>query len=85
MATLVYALCALATLGCAALLLRGYRRSGSGLLLWSGLCFLCLTLNNVLVAVDLLVFPEVDLYLVRNFTALAGVGLLLYGLIWEAR
>ena len=39
MATLVYALCALTSLACAVLLLRGYASSRVRLLLWSGLCF----------------------------------------------
>ena len=38
------------------LLFRGYARSGLRLLLWSALCFVCLTLNNVLLFVDLPVF-----------------------------
>jgi hypothetical protein len=80
---LVYSLCAATALACTLLLLRGYRTSGARLLLWSGLCFAFLTLNNVLTAVDLVVFPTVDLFIFRNLTALAGLVLLLYGLIWE--
>jgi hypothetical protein len=85
MATVVYLLCALAALTCSVLLLRAYRRVGARLLLWSGICFGCLTVNNVLVAVDLVIFPDMDLFLLRNASALVGVGALLYGLIWEAR
>ena len=48
---------ALTALACTALLLRGYAASRVRLLLWSGLCFGFLTLNNVLVAVDL-VHPD---------------------------
>ena len=85
MAPLVYALCALAALGCAVLLGRAYQRSGVALLLWSALCFLCLTLNNSLVVVDLIVLPEVNLFVMRQMTALVGMFLLLYGLIWDSR
>ena len=85
MGALVYGLCATAALGCAALLLRGYRRTRLRLLLWSGLCFALLTVNNALVTIDLAVLPGTDLFLFRNLTALSGVGMLLFGLVWENR
>jgi hypothetical protein len=84
MAEAVYLLCAFTSAACAALLLRGYRRSGHRLLFWSGLCFVLLFLNNVFLVLDKLVYPMVDLGLVRTGLALLGVGTLLYGLIWEA-
>ncbi len=83
MAELVYALCALTSLACAALLSRGYLRSRSRLLLWSSLCFVGLMLNNVLLFVDLVIIPDVSLALWRNLAALAGLLVLLYGLIWD--
>ena len=61
MAILVYALCALTSTACAVLLLRGYARSHFRLLLWSGLCFVGLALNNILLVVDKQVVPDVDL------------------------
>lgn len=85
MATLVYALCALTSLACAVLLLRGYARSRARLLLWSGLCFAGLAANNVLLLIDKRVVPTLDLSLWRSLPALAGVALLLYGLVWETR
>ncbi|HEU4455454.1 MAG TPA: DUF5985 family protein [Longimicrobium sp.] len=85
MATLVYALCALTSLLCMALLVRGYRRSGARLLLWTAVCFAGLALNNVLLFVDLQVVPSVDLSVWRSLPALMGLLALLYGLIWEAR
>ena len=85
MGWLVYLLCAAAALGCCLLLLRAYRRVGARLLLWSGLCFGCFSLSNVLVVVDLFVLPDVNLFLLRNVSALAGVVALLYGLVMEAR
>jgi heme/copper-type cytochrome/quinol oxidase subunit 4 len=83
--TIVYALCALTSIACAVLLLRGYFRSRVRLLLWSGLCFAGLALNNVLLFVDLRVLPETDLSLVRTLPAIAGVMILIYGLVWETR
>lgn len=83
MATLIYALCAFTSLASAILLLRGYRASGARLLLWAGLCFIGLALNNVLLFVDLGLAPEVDLAAWRSLPTLAGLGLLTYGLIWE--
>ena len=79
----VFLLCATTSLGCAILLLRGYLRTRQRLLLWSGLCFVGLFANNVLVLLDSRVGP--DLSLVRTLPALAGVGLLLYGLVWDSR
>lgn len=85
MATLVYSLCALTSLACAVLLLRGYAASRVRLLLWSGLCFTGLAANNVLLLIDTRVMPTLDLSLWRSLPALAGVALLLYGLVWETR
>jgi hypothetical protein len=85
MAEIVYALCALTSTLCAVLLLRGYRTSRVPLLFWSGLCFVGLALNNFLLFVDLIVVPQIDLFMWRTGVALAGMGVLLYGLIWERR
>lgn len=84
MATLVYVLCALTSLACALLLLRGYRQSGARLLAWSGLFFVGLFLNNVLLIIDLRVIPQVNLAVIRLLPALIGVLLLLYGMVWES-
>ena len=84
-ATLIYVLCAVTSAACAVLLLRGYRRSGVRLLFWSGLCFVGLALNNLLVFVDLRVLVQSDLSAWRTLPALAGVMLLLYGMVWESR
>lgn len=86
MAEAVYILCALTSVACAVLLLRGYRRSGMRLLLWSGLCFVTLAVSNVVLFVDLVVVPEnMDLSLIRSSLGLVGVATLLYGLIWDAQ
>jgi hypothetical protein len=84
-ATLVYVLCALTSTACAVLLLRGYARSRFRLLLWSGLCFAGLALNNVLLVIDKRVIPEMDLSVWRTLPALAGIALLLYGFVWDTR
>jgi hypothetical protein len=85
MAEAVYLLCALTSLVCAVLLLRGYARSRTPLLLWVSLCFVALALNNLLVVVDYLVLPARDLRIWRHGTALAGFAVLLHGFIWETR
>jgi len=81
----VYILCTLTSVACAWLLLRAYSRSRARFLLWSGLCFAFLAANNAMLYVDLAVTAvDVDLRLLRHGTSLAGLLLLLYGLIWDA-
>ncbi|HZH42735.1 MAG TPA: DUF5985 family protein [Lysobacter sp.] len=81
----IYALCALAAFACAVLLFQAARRSGSRMLFWSGSCFAFLTLTNVLVLVDHYGSPHRDIWGWRLGTALVGVSVLLYGLIFEER
>lgn len=83
MAETIYSLCTLTSLACAWLLLRSYRRTGHRLLFWSGLCFVGLTVNNLLLLLDKVVLPEVDLTTWRLATALVALMLLLFGLIYE--
>lgn len=83
MSALIYTLCSITSLACAVLLLRGYARNHHRLLFWSGLCFLMLTVSNVLNIFDRFWFPNIDLVPGRFSTALLAVALLLYGLIWE--
>ena len=85
MATRVYVLCALTSAACAVLLIRGYLRNRVRLLLWVGLCFVGLALNNILLFVDVRIAPDVDLSLWRSLPALAGLLVLIYGLVWETR
>ena len=84
MAEAVYILCALTSIACAVLLLRAYGRTRARLLLWSGLCFAFLGTNNVLLFLDLSVFEHMDLRLLRHSMALAGLLLLVWGLVWDA-
>ena len=81
MAEAVFLLCAVTSLACAVLLLRGYARSRVRLLLWSSLCFIGLAVNNVLLVVDKVIFPEGDLLLVRTSSALVALSLLVFGLV----
>ena len=78
----VYILCALTSLGCTCLLIGRYRKSRVDLLFWSAVAFLLLTVTNVLLCVDLIILGAgFDLSLYRNGATLAGVLVLLYGLI----
>jgi hypothetical protein len=81
----VYALCAVASVLSAALLLRSYRHNRSRLLMWSTLCFAGLAINNILLFVDQVVVPgpEIDLRIVRSISGIVALALLVFGLIWE--
>jgi hypothetical protein len=81
----VYILCAITCLLCAILLFRGYARTGVRLLFWSGLCFLGLMLDNVMVYVDLIIVPDVSLAVWRKIPGLVAISLLLYGLVWDSK
>jgi hypothetical protein len=83
MNAVIYILCAATSLLCSVLLLRARARGGHKLLFWSGLCFAGLFINNVLLALDRLVFKELDLSLWRLSSALLALLPLLYGLVWE--
>jgi hypothetical protein len=76
-------MCALVSLLCGVLLVRAYITSRLRLLLWSAVCFVGLAISNLLVFVDLIVLPQVDLYIARLATAAIAMIILLYGLIWE--
>lgn len=81
----VYVLCLLTSLACAVLLLRSYVKKRISLLLWTALCFFGLAANNLILLVDVLIGPEIDLALVRKLPALLGAVLLLHGLIADSR
>jgi hydrogenase/urease accessory protein HupE len=85
MAEAVYILCALMSILCAVLLVRSWKRSRARILLWSTLCFVGLAANNLLLFIDLVVVPSVDLSVLRAGTALGAMGVLAIGLIWERR
>jgi hypothetical protein len=79
----IYTLCTLTSLACAWLLFASYRRTRHRLLFWSGSCFAVMTLNNLFLLCDKVIFPNVDFLLMRLLTALLALLLLLYGLIYE--
>jgi hypothetical protein len=83
MAAIVYALCALTSMSCFVLLLRSWLATRHRLLFWSALCFAAMSVNNVLLVVDMVVFPTTDLQTWRLLAALTAVLLLVFGLIWE--
>ena len=82
--SILYLLALVTSLACTDLLFRAYAASAMRLLLWSALCFVGLSINNVLLFVDLVLYPEVDLRPWRLLSALAALLFLLYGFIWEA-
>ena len=83
MALTIYTLCTLTSLACTWLLLASYRRTGHRLLFWSGWSFAAMTVNNLVLVLDKIVFPELDLLPVRLVFALVAMLLLIYGLIYE--
>ncbi len=83
MAVALYIVTIFVTLFCAVLLLRAWIRVRRSLLLWSGLCFVGLTLDSVLVLADMILFPSIDLYHWRLASVALSVSLLLFGMIWE--
>lgn len=85
MAEIVYVLCALMSLLCALMLFRGYRRTGTHLLLWSCMCFCLLALNNAVLVIDLVIFPNMNMngQMWRTILSSSAGSLLLFGLIWE--
>jgi hypothetical protein len=85
MAEIVYVLCAATSILCAGLLFRGYRATRTRLLFWSSLCFAGLAVNNVLLFIDLIMVPDIDLFIWRAAAAFAGLSILVYGLIWDSR
>lgn len=80
----VYLLCLVTSSVCAGLLVRSYLRGRSRLLLYSALAFVMLAVNNLLVVVDILLLPDVDLSVYRDVAALIGLALLIWGFVWEA-
>lgn len=83
MSIALYVVTILTTLLCAILLLRAWFRVRNRLLLWSSLCFVGLTIDNILVLGDMVLFPSIDLYTYRLASAAISISLLLFGLIWE--
>ena len=83
MAVLIYGLCTLLATVIAVMLWRQHRRSPSRMIYWTALCFSGLALSNLLLVLDKLVFPDMDLRLLRHSVSLVSIGLLLFGLVYE--
>jgi hypothetical protein len=77
-------LAAVTSLACTVLLFRGYLQRRVRLLLWSALCFVGLTINNIVLVFDLVIFVAIDLRPLRLTAALVGMLFLLYAFIWES-
>lgn len=80
----VYLLCFLTSVICAVMLGRSFQRTRTKLLFWSAMCFMLLAVNNLLLVLDLVVFPgTVSLAVPRSLVSLAAVLTLLFGFIWD--
>lgn len=83
--SILFLLAIVTSLACMVLLFRGYMRSGLRILMWSALCFVCLSINNILLFIDLVLLPDnVDLRIFRHSTALVGMFFMIYGFIRES-
>ena len=83
--SVLFLLAIVTSLACMVLLFRGYMRSGLRILMWSALCFVCLSINNILLFIDLVLLPNnIDLRMFRHGTALVGMLFMLYGFIRES-
>lgn len=83
-AEVIYVLCAATSLFCFALLFRAYFRTKSRALLWSSAGFLAFMAANLLLVLDLVLLPKIDLSLLRSCVTLVGVVLLLCGLLFNS-
>ncbi len=84
MSSIVFSLCAIASIYVAYLLARAYRLRPSRILFWSAICFGGLALNNIVLFVDLVLMPnEVTFALARNTIIVGSIGSLIYGLVWD--
>jgi hypothetical protein len=81
----VFILCAATCLLCAIMLFRGYARTHVRLLFWSGLCFVGLMADNLMLYADLFMFPDVSLVVWRKLPGFVALVLLNFGLIWESK
>lgn len=82
-AAAVYVLCALTSFACAVFLLRAYVGRRLNLLFWSGLGFIGFALGNLFLVIDTMMVPAIDLRFFRSVPVLAGLVVLIYGLVWD--
>jgi hypothetical protein len=81
----IYLLCVITSAACAGLLGRAYAKGRTPLLLWTAIGFVFFAVNNLLLALDLVVFTTVDLSPWRQLAAGLGLASILYGFVWQAR
>lgn len=67
------ALCAIISAFCAIMLLRGFSRRKVTKLFWVAMCFVGLAIENSLLFIDLVLLPQIDLSVIRNSIAMAGI------------
>jgi hypothetical protein len=80
----IHLFCAATSVGCALLLFRAWFETRNRLMLWMALCFVGLVLNNLLMIANFIVSDGAGLIVLRQLSAITALGVLLYGLIWEA-
>jgi hypothetical protein len=79
----VYILGSVTSFACGVLLWRAWRNARVPLPFWSALCFLGLAFSNFGLFLDLVIFPEKDLLILRLGTAALSFLFLVFGLVWE--
>jgi len=81
---IVYGLCLVTSIACAWLLARSFWHSGDRTLLWSSICFTLLAANNLVLVLDLVVWPHTDLRLLRAGLQVVAVSALIWGFLGAA-
>lgn len=80
---IVYVLCLITSVICAALLVRAWTKTKTRFLMWCAVAFSLLALNNLFVVADMIVFPDIEFWVARQAAAFAAVAVLLYAFVWE--
>ena len=81
MAFAIYLLCTLTSAACCWLLARAHLSRPHSVLFWSAVCFAGLTINNLLLMLDKLVFLDVDLSTLRLAVAQVSLLVLVLGML----
>ena len=85
MGEVVYALCALTSVLCSALLFRAWYQHRQALLLLSAVCFFGLAGASILLFVDLVLVGDRDLSVIRAAVTALAMSSLVTGLVWTTR
>jgi hypothetical protein len=81
-AAATFLLCAVTSVVCLALLVRAYRAAGGRLVFWTAVCFAGLAISNVLLAIDEVIVPALNIPW-RRIPGAIGLVALAYGLVAE--